>query len=119
MVGLSRIGSAHAGLTEWMLQRLTGLYLAVYIIYLILFFDASVTENYEAWKSWVDDSYVRTTLGLFFLSALVHAWIGMRSVYMDYLHSFWLRFVVTSLTGAGLVILLFWVARILLMVNST
>jgi len=118
VVALSRIGSAHTGLSEWMVQRLSGLYLAGYVIYLIVFFDSSVTDSYESWKSWVDDGYVRTTLGLFFLSALIHAWTGMRSVYMDYLHPFWLRFVVTSLTGVGLIILLFWIARILLMVDS-
>jgi succinate dehydrogenase / fumarate reductase membrane anchor subunit len=51
---------------------------------------------------------------IFILSILVHAWIGMRSIYLDYLHPLWLRFSVSLFTALGLLALGLWTARILL-----
>ncbi|MEW6332310.1 MAG: succinate dehydrogenase, hydrophobic membrane anchor protein, partial [Pseudomonadota bacterium] len=57
---------------------------------------------------------VRLAWGLFILSLLIHAWIGMRSIYLDYLHPLWLRSGVSLLTALGLLALGLWAARILL-----
>jgi len=119
VVNIARTGSAHTGLGEWLLQRLSGLYLAAYSIYLALFLNSAVLSDYSSWYMWISNGYVKTTLGLAFLSALVHAWIGIRSVFMDYLHAFWLRFFATSAVGAGLVVLLFWITQILIAVEAS
>ena len=119
MLKMVQVGSSHSGLTEWLLQRVSALYLAAYLGYVTVFFDTAVLENYIAWTQWISNGYVRTTLGLFFLSTLAHAWIGMRSVFMDYLHPFWLRFLATSIVAIATIVLLFWVTQILLQVKAT
>ena len=67
-------------------------------------------------EGYVDSAlgYVRLAWAIFILSILVHAWVGMRSIYLDYLHPLWLRFSVTLFTAFGLLALGLWAAQILL-----
>ena len=107
-------GSAHAGVTEWLLQRVTSLYMGGFVIYVVMHLSLSAVRDYAAWKAWFDTGYVRIVWALFLASILIHAWVGMRSIYLDYLHPLWLRFSVTLLTALGLLALALWAARILL-----
>lgn len=111
-------GSAHAGLGEWLVQRATSVYLAGFLVYLVLRFAIDPLPDYAAWHAWFGQGPVRIAWGLFFLSLLLHAWVGMRSVYMDYLHSAGLRVAATFLTGFGLLALALWAAQILIMVAA-
>ena len=107
-------GSAHNGLGDWLLQRVSALYIAGYLVYLAIWFTLFPVNNYQAWLLWFGSDIVRASFGVFVISLVAHAWVGMRSVYMDYLHPFWLRFLVTSATAIGLLVLLLWSAKILL-----
>lgn len=108
-------GSAHAGVTEWLLQRVTSLYMGGFVIYAIVHFSLLPAHDHAAWKAWFAMGYVRIAWALFLSSILIHAWIGMRSIYLDYLHPLWLRFSVTLLTALGLLALTLWAAEILMM----
>jgi len=59
---------------------------------------------------------VRMAVALSIFCVLVHAWIGMRSVYLDYLKPMWLRISMHLLTAGFLVVMAFWSAHILLIV---
>jgi succinate dehydrogenase membrane anchor subunit len=109
-------GSAHAGMTEWLLQRVTSLYMGGFVIYAIVHLSLSSTRDYTAWKAWFAMGYVRIAWALFVAGILIHAWVGMRSIYLDYLHPLWLRFSVTLLTALGLLALALWAAQILISV---
>lgn len=108
-------GSAHWGLSEWLVQRLSALYLAGFIVWLVLRLSISPLPDYFAWKLWFSGGAVRLAFALFILSLLVHAWVGMRSVFLDYLHPVWLRFAAQLLTALSLLALAFWAAQILLL----
>ena len=107
-------GSAHSGLGEWLLQRLSALYLAGFILWLMLQLVLAAPADFAAWKAWMASGGVRIAFALSFLSVLVHAWVGMRSVFLDYLKPLWVRFVAQLLLGFGLLALAFWAAQILL-----
>lgn len=107
-------GSGHQGLGEWLLQRLSALYLAGFILWLLLSLIISPLPDFTAWKIWLSSGGVRLAFALFMLSVLVHAWIGMRSVFLDYVHPLWLRFTAQLLTALSLLALAFWTAQILL-----
>lgn len=108
-------GSAHAGLGEWLLQRLTALYLAGFVLWMTLRLTLAPPTDHAAWKAWVASGGVRLAFALFFLSVLVHSWVGMRSVFLDYLKPLWVRFTAQLLLAFGLLVLAFWAAQILLM----
>jgi succinate dehydrogenase / fumarate reductase membrane anchor subunit len=107
-------GSAHRGLGEWLLQRLSALYLAGFALWLVVRLAMAMSADYVAWKAWMATGEVRLAFALFFLSVLVHAWVGMRNVFLDYLKPAWVRAVAQLLLAFGLLALAFWAAQILL-----
>jgi len=107
------LGSSRSGLGEWLVQRMSALYIAGFLLYLIIRFSADPVADYDAWLQWFGNGMVRAAFGVFGLSLVAHSWVGMRSVYLDYLHPFWLRLTVTGLTGASLLALLVWMGRLL------
>ena len=114
-MNLRQQGSAHRGLGEWLIQRLSALYLAVFLLWLVLVTVFSTIADYVAWKAWFGNGQVRLAFALFFLCLLVHAWVGLRSVFIDYLKTYWLRVATQLLTAFGLLSLAFWAAQILLL----
>ena len=111
-------GSAHAGMMEWLWQRMTSIYMAGFVVYVLVHLSMEPVRDHAAWKAWFAIGYVRMAWAIFILSILVHAWIGMRSIYLDYLHPLWLRFSISLFTALGLLALGLWAAQILLMVNA-
>ncbi len=105
--------SSHSGLSEWLFQRLSAIYLGLFIIYLAIRFTVWPITDFTAWHDWFASPVVRISWLLAFTSLLVHAWIGIRSVFLDYLKPFRLRFVVSMIFATGLVACGFWVVDIL------
>jgi len=99
---------------SWLWQRVTSIYLAGFVLYVMFQVNQWPVRDHAAWVSWFSRGYVRLAWALFILSVLVHAWIGMRSIYLDYLHALWLRFCVSLLTALGLLALGLWSVQILL-----
>src|ERR1700759_5544262 len=82
-----RLGSARDGLREWHLQRTT----AIALIPLGLYFVASMVRLARAGQvtaaQWLS-SPVPALMTIFFLAALfAHAYVGLRSVLLDYVHT--------------------------------
>jgi succinate dehydrogenase / fumarate reductase membrane anchor subunit len=99
------LGSAHSGLQEWRVQRLT----ALALIPLALYFVASVlrlaTSDQMTAAAWLA-SPVPALLTIFFiLAALAHAVVGLRSVLADYVHTRG-RFVAASLLVRAVAVIL-------------
>lgn len=106
--------SAHAGTGEWLWQRLSAIYIGLFALYILGRLAWSPMENYEAWRHWLSSGIVRVGFALFIASLLVHAWTGLRTIYIDYLHPLWLRFAVSFVSGLGLLALALWGAQILI-----
>jgi succinate dehydrogenase / fumarate reductase membrane anchor subunit len=106
------------GLRAWVLQRISAVYLAAYFLLTAIYLVVRSPGSYEAWRGWLADPWVNLATGLFILSLLVHAWVGIRDVVMDYVPHTGLRvslFAVIGLTLAGCGI---WSLRILFSVAS-
>jgi succinate dehydrogenase / fumarate reductase membrane anchor subunit len=110
--------SAHTGTGEWLWQRFSALYIGAFALYLGVRLLIAPVAGYDAWRAWCSDGLVQLGLALLIASLLIHAWTGLRSVYIDYVHPLGLRFAVSFLTGLGLIALGLWGARILLTVSS-
>ena len=80
-------GSARNGLQEWRLQRLT----AVALIPLGLYFAASMlrlaTSDQMTAAAWLASPIAALLVILFVLAGLAHAFVGLRSVLVDYVHT--------------------------------
>ena len=81
------LGSAHDGLREWRLQRLT----ALALIPLGLYFTASLlrlaTSDRLTAAEWLSSPVPALLVILFLLAGLSHMLIGLRSIFLDYVHT--------------------------------
>lgn len=73
------------GLKDWLIQRVTAVYFAAYIIFLFAFFLSHTDLNFEQWHELFSNILfqIATTIALFALS--LHAWIGIWTVTTDYM----------------------------------
>jgi succinate dehydrogenase / fumarate reductase, membrane anchor subunit len=82
-----QLGSARDGLSEWRLQRLT----EIALIPLSLYFVASVlwlaTSDRITAATWLASPVTALLVMLFVLAGLAHALVGLRSVFLDYVHT--------------------------------
>jgi len=109
-------GSSRSGLAEWLLQRVTAIYSAGFALYFILRTWWRPFPDQVSWVAWLDLPMVKLGLITFWLATLVHAWIGVRSVAMDYIHTMGVRLTLLIVTGLLLVLLALW--GILLLVGG-
>lgn len=103
------------GLSPWLLQRISAVLVALFILYaFISAFTASII-SYAAWLTWLFCPVNIIFVGLFTIALLLHAWVGIRDVVLDYIHNFVFRIIL--LTGIAGVLLSsgLWVAKILLL----
>lgn len=70
--------------------------------------------TYVEWKAWVGDGRWATGLGLFFAAVLLHSWVGIRDVLIDYVRPLPLRLVLLGLVALGLLAVGAWILRSLL-----
>lgn len=102
------------GLRAWLVQRITA---AIILGLLLLFFIRLALEpfkTYQAWSQWMSEPLVSVAVALFFSALLLHAWVGLRDVILDYVHNTALRLLAYSVVIMGYGGVAFWLARILL-----
>ena len=81
---------AHYGLRDWIVQRVTGAIMAVYVVLLMAVLLAQSPLDYAAWRALWAQPWLRFATLLFFLSLAWHAWVGVRDILMDYVrHTGW------------------------------
>ncbi len=102
-----------SALPAWLVQRLSALYMLLFLFYALARWNLARPVGYAAWKSWVLGASIRIPLMLFFAALLIHAWIGLRDVVFDYIHPLPLRLGVLALIALGLAAMAFAVAPVL------
>ena len=106
------------GLRDWLLQRLTAIYLALFLGYLLLHFLIQPQHNFQEWHGWMTHPAMIIATALFILAVLVHGWVGMRDVVLDYVQSIRLRITILSLIALTLIGCGIWTLRLLVQVSG-
>lgn len=106
------------GLRAWILQRLTALYMAGYLPYILGVWVLRRPDDYAGWVAMMSDPVTATANLLFFAAVLVHCWVGVRDVILDYAPSTPLRLALLALLGLWLVGMGLWAARVLIAVMA-
>lgn len=104
---------AAQGLRAWLLQRFTAIYLGLYLLIVIAFIAGHEAFTYQGWRDWLGGPWMGISTTLFALAVLLHAWVGIRDVLIDYVHAVWLRLIFMALTALVLLGSLLWVVRAL------
>ena len=101
-VGMSERGSLHSGLGEWVVQRLTAVYMLLFIVIALIRFSMSPVSSHADWLLLSSGLLFQIALLLFIFSLLAHAWLGLKSVFLDYVHPWRLRFLLLVIVAVFL-----------------
>lgn len=82
---------AHYGTRDWLAQRVTAIVMTVYTLLFVIALLGLPRLDHASWQALWTAPWMRHATLLFMLSLLYHAWLGMRSIFMDYIKPTGLR----------------------------
>lgn len=106
------------GQQAWLIQRVTAIYLGFFVILAIGVLLAGAGDA-QTWRSWVSHPVSLVLIAFFYIALLWHAWIGIRDVFVDYLHVFWIRLTAYILLALYLIGSGLWIAKVLIVATLT
>ena len=74
---------SRTGLSDWLIQRVTSLVLFAYFV--LIAYQLAGSVDYTSWRALFDQTWMKVFTLMAALSLVAHAWIGMWSVFTDYL----------------------------------
>lgn len=102
-----------SGMHAWLVQRLSAIYMAVFTVVASLYFWLYPVADYAAWRQLWSQPLSSVAVALLFIALLVHVWVGIRDVLLDYVQPPVLRFVLLALLWGWCLALGLWLLRIL------
>ena len=76
---------SRSGLSDWIIQRVSAVILAVYFVVIVGWLFNASDVSYSTWHDFMTHSAMRIFSLLAIVSLAAHAWIGMWTVFTDYL----------------------------------
>lgn len=101
------------GLTSWLLQRGSAIFLAIFGLFLAFRLLQHIPENHLQVQALFANRFIAIGFVIFVVMLLAHAWIGMRDVIIDYVHSLATRLTVLSLLAVALMGCAIWAMAII------
>lgn len=89
----SVLGVNHSGLRDWLVQRISAIIMAFYTLWLLIYFIVHPEITYLTWHALFTRGEVKVATILFILALLFHTWVGMWTIFTDYIKSFVLRLI--------------------------
>ena len=96
------------GMRAWLLQRLTAVYIAIYILSIIVWFACDLPINYDSWVTLISHPVILIATVLFYISLFIHAWVGIRDILFDYIKPIGLRFTLLTSLAFFLIVMTLW-----------
>ena len=78
---------AHYGLRDWLSQRVTAVVMAVFTVVVIVQVLLPGEMGYDKWAGMFSRQWMKLLTFVVIVSLLIHVWVGMRDVLMDYVKS--------------------------------
>lgn len=103
------------GLRAWVVQRLSAIYMAVFLLLVLGLFIFSPPADYTAWRELMGQTTVSVGLLLFYISVLIHAWVGVRDILIDYVQWQVIRLLLLALFGFMFVASGLWLLEVMLL----
>lgn len=107
------VTGAHFGLSDWLIQRVTAVVMALYLLVIVGLLLGQRSFGYDTWIDLFSGNIMRTFSLLFLLSVFYHAWIGVRDIVMDYVKPAGIRLLIHVLVILALLLYTIWSVQIL------
>ncbi len=107
-----------AGLRGWLWQRLTALYLLVYLLLAAVVLWRAEIRDHADWVALLGQPAVSVATALGLAAVLLHGWIGLRDIVIDYVRPAPLRLLVHGAVLLSLLLLAAWSGLILVRLHA-
>lgn len=102
---MKTVTGSRTGTGIWLVQRATALLLALILPGLAIYVLAAMPPDFAGWQALFAPLWLRLMLPLAAVALALHAWAGMRDIFMDYVHPTGLRLalylaVIATLAGS-------------------
>jgi succinate dehydrogenase / fumarate reductase, membrane anchor subunit len=104
---------AHYGMRDWLSQRVTATLMALFTIAVIVQVLLPGEMGYDKWAGMFSRQWMKVLTFVVIVSLLIHVWVGMRDIWMDYVKPVALRLVLQVFTIVWLVGCAGWAVQVL------
>ena len=104
---------AHYGLRDWLSQRITSAVMALFTLAVIVQVLLPGAMGYDKWAGIFSRQWMKVLTFVAIVALLMHVWVGMRDVWMDYVKSMGWRLALQALTIVWLVGCAGWAIQVL------
>lgn len=112
MIKRTVVGAGY-GLKDWIVQRASAVVMAAYTVIFLVALGTMGSGGYGAWRAIFANGFMQFVTFIFFISLVLHLWVGIRDIWMSYIKPDGLRFLFMIGTIAALVGYAGWAAKIL------
>ena len=78
---------AHYGLRDWLAQRITAVVMALFTLAVIVQVLMPGEMGYDKWAGIFSRQWMKVLTFTVIVSVLLHTWVGMRDIWMDYVQA--------------------------------
>jgi succinate dehydrogenase / fumarate reductase, membrane anchor subunit len=104
---------AHYGLRDWLSQRITAALMALFTAVLVLQLLFGGPLGYERWAGIFATQWMKVLTFVTIIALALHAWVGMRDIWMDYIKPVGIRLLLQVVTIVWLVGCAGWAVQVL------
>lgn len=97
------LSGAHYGLRDWLSQRATAALMALFTLAVIIQVLLPGEMGYDRWAGIFSHQWMKVLTFVVIVAMLVHVWVGVRDVLMDYVKAMGARLTLQVLTIVWLV----------------
>jgi succinate dehydrogenase membrane anchor subunit len=110
--------SRFTGLRAWWVQRVSAIYMLLFILFMLATVGLRQMHTYQLWRSWIGRPEISLGFLVFTAALLAHMWVGLRDVLLDYARPAGVRGVLLGSVALALIGLGVWMASILLQLHG-
>lgn len=104
---------AHYGLRDWLSQRVTATLMALFTLAVIVQVLLPGSMGYDKWAGIFSKQWMKVLTFVVIVSLLIHVWVGVRDVLMDYVKAVGARLALQVATIVWLVACAGWAVQVL------
>ncbi len=104
---------AHYGLRDWLSQRITATLMALFTVVVIVQILLPGEMGYDKWAGIFASQWMKVLTFVVIVALLMHVWVGMRDVWMDYVKPVAIRLTLQVFTIVWLVGCAGWAIQVL------
>ncbi len=104
---------AHYGMRDWLSQRVTATLMALFTLAVIVQVLLPGEMGYDKWAGMFSRQWMKVLTFVVIVSLLIHVWVGMRDIWMDYVKPVAVRLVLQVFTIVWLVGCAGWAVQVL------